>query len=73
MMLKITAVRTDTESPEHLRRAARRYATIIERVKASLGDGKTWVDDLPKELLSPAADPMAASRDDGSRTPNPNP
>jgi predicted DNA-binding protein len=36
-----------------LREGARRYKSIIERVAASLSAGKTWIDDLPKEHLSP--------------------
>lgn len=53
MFLKITSGSTDLDKPDFLRRAARRYHTIIERVSASLSVGKTWVDDLPKEMLSP--------------------
>jgi hypothetical protein len=51
--LKLTAARADTAEPDFLRRAARRYQKLIQRVTASLSVGKTWVDDLPREMLSP--------------------
>ena len=36
-----------------LREAARRYQLLVERVAASISAGRTWVDDLPKDILSP--------------------
>lgn len=53
LWLKLTATRPDTDDPDFLRRAAGRYRTLIERVAASLSVGKIWVDDLPRELISP--------------------
>ena len=53
MFLTLTAGSPDVDKSDFLRRAARRYQTIVERVTASLSAGKTWVDELPKEVLSP--------------------
>jgi hypothetical protein len=63
MFLTLTAGSPDVEKSEFLRRAARRYQTIIERVTASISIGKSWVDDLPKEMLSPTLpEPPALAR-----------
>jgi hypothetical protein len=61
LFLQLTSGSADMDKPDFLRRAAGRYRTIIERVTASVSRGKTWVDDLPKEMLSPGLDGAAES------------
>lgn len=38
-----------------MREASRRYQSMLQRVAASLSANRTWVDDLPKDTLSPTA------------------
>jgi hypothetical protein len=61
LFLKLTSGSADVEKPDFLRRAAGRYRSIIERVTASFSVGTTWVDDLPKEMLSPGLDGAVGS------------
>jgi hypothetical protein len=53
LFLKLTSGSADVDKPNFLQRAGDRYRSIIERVTASFSVGTTWVDDLPKEMLSP--------------------
>ena len=55
LFLKLTSGRGDVSESSYLRRAAARYQTLVERVAASITRGKVWLDDLPKEILSPDA------------------
>lgn len=70
LFIEIAAGRIDRErTPEVLRKAERTYQAMIERVTARLSGGRTWVDDLPKDNLSPtlAAENEAAPEASGAR------
>jgi hypothetical protein len=55
LYLEAASPATEAANPARRRKARLLYQAIVDRVTETLSSGKTWVDDLPKELLSPTA------------------
>ena len=56
MWLRNTPPLPDPDAQASIRQARLRYQRILERIAASVSSGKTFVDELPKESLSPMAE-----------------
>lgn len=59
--LRNTPPLPDPDAQATIRQARARYQALLERIAASVSTGKTFVDELPKESLSPVENVPAPS------------